>query len=181
MEARCSNNETYPALSDSMILSIQITSGITCIISILGASLIILTYAAFKDLRTYARKLLVSLSVADIIVAASHFVGLFANFERFISVSDDGITVISNTTNLDAVCIAQGAFSMYGMVVSCIISMLIALYLLVLTHSKSVKPARCLTPFIHVVSWCVPIIFVAIVAGLSSFGYEPVHNPGEVG
>ena len=179
MEAGCSNNETYPSLTDPIILATQITGSITCLLSILGASLIILTYAAFKDLRTLARQLLVSLSIADILVVASHFVGLFANYERFISVDDDGVTFVSNSSYLDAFCITQGAVTVYGTLASFLLSLLIALYLLVLTQSKGVKPARCLIPVIYVVSWGVPLVLVAVVAGVQSFGYEPISNPGK--
>ena len=178
MEESCSNSQPYPALTDTVILTTQITGSITCCLSIVGAGLIIFTYAAFKDLRTTARQLLVSLSVADIIVATSHFVGLFANYKRFISVNDEGIAVVSNTSYKDPFCITQGAFSMYGTIASLLLSMLIAIYLLVLTHSKSVTPARCLVPFIYVISWGTPLILVAVVAGVQSFGYEPISNPG---
>ena len=179
MDVNCSDNEIYPALTDPIILATQITGTVTCLLSILGSSLIIFTYAAFKDLRTLARQLLVSLSVADILVAASHFVGLFANYERFIYVDDEGKTVVSNTSYLDAACITQGAISMYGTLASFLLSMLIALYLLVLTQAKSVKPARCLIPIIYAVSWGIPLVMVAVVAGIQSFGYEPISNPGK--
>jgi G protein-coupled receptor 157 len=179
MEAKCpDNNETYPSLTDPIILATQTTGGITCLLAILGSSLIILTYAAFKDLRTPARQLLVSLSVADILIAASHFVGLFANYERFISVDEEGVTFVSNSSFLDDICITQAAITMYGTLASFLLSMLIALYLLVLTQSKSVKPARYLIPIIYVVSWGIPLLLVAVVAGIQSFGYEPLSNPG---
>lgn len=181
MEVKCPrNNDTppYPALTEPIIIATQTTGSIACLLSILGGGLIILTYAAFKDLRTPARQLLVSLSIADILVAASHFIGLFANYERFIAVDDEGVTFVSNSSYLDAACITQGAVTMYGTLTSFLLSMLIALYLLVLTHSKSVKPARCLIPIIYVVSWGIPIVLVAVVAGVQSFGYEPISNPG---
>ena len=178
--AECTDNETYPSLTYPLILTTQITASITCLLSILGASLIIFTYAAFKDLRTLARQLLVSLSVADIIVAASHLIGLFANYERFISVDENGTTFVSNSSYLDALCVTQGAFTMYATIASFLLSMLIALYLLVLTQSKSVKPARCLIPIIYVFSWGTPLLIVAIVAGIQSFGYEPISNPGKI-
>ena len=178
--AECSDNGTYPSLTYPVILATQVTASITCLLSILGASLIVFTYAAFKDLRTLARQLLVGLSIADIFVATSHFIGLFTNYERFISVDEDGITFVSNSSYLDAFCVTQGAFTMYGTIASFLLSMLIALYLLVLTHSKSMKPARCLILIIYIISWGIPLVLVAIVAGIQSFGYEPISNPGKI-
>lgn len=178
MEANCSSNESYPVLSDEIILATQITSGITCILSILGASLIIFTYAAFKSLRTTARQLLASLSVADIIVALSHFLGLFINYKRFISLDDDGMITVSNSSFADDLCITQAAFSTYGTITSFLLSMLIALYLLVLTQSKSRKPASVLVPIIYIVSWGTPVLIITAVAVVHSFGFEPISTPG---
>ena len=155
----CPGHQSYPALSDAVILATQVTASFTCILSILGASLIIFTYVAFKDLRTTARQLLVSLSVADIIV-------------------EDGVKVPSNTSNGDALCIIQGATAMFGTVASLLLSMMIAFYLLVLTQSRTLKPARRLVPLIYLVSWGVPFIVVAVVGAVRSFGYEPISNPG---
>ena len=168
----------YPALSDQVILATQVTATITCILSILGASLIIFTYVAFKKLRTIARQLLVCLSVADIIIAASHFVGLFANYERFLTEDEDGIRVPSNMSYSDPLCIAQGAFSIFGTVASLLLSMLIAVYLLVLTQSKSMRPAKLMLPFIYVISWGTPVVIVVVLACEDSFGYEPIANAG---
>lgn len=174
----CPGNESYPALSDAVILATQITGSITCVLSILGASLIIFTYVSFKDLRTTARQLLVSLSVADIIVALSHFVGLFANYRRFVIVNENGFRVASDSSNGDPVCIIQAAVSMFGTVASLLLSMMIAFYLLVLTQSNTLKFARRLMPLIYLVSWGVPFVVVAVVGAVRSFGYEPISNPG---
>lgn len=171
-------NQSYPALSDQVILVTQITAGTTCILSILGASLIIFTYVAFKQLRTLARQLLASLSVADIIIAVSHFLGLFVNYKRFITEDEDGSKFISNSSYADPLCITQAAFTMFGTVASLLLSMLIGFYLLVLTQSKTMKPAKCLVPFIYLIGWGVPLVIVALVGGLRSYGYEPISNPG---
>ena len=170
--------ESYPALSDQVILATQITASVTCLLSIFGASLIIFTYVAFKNLRTIARQLLVSISVADIIIAVSHFVGLFANYRRFIIEDGDGVRIASNSSHNDPLCITQGAFSILGMVTSLLFSVMIAFYLLVLTQSKSMRPARLMLPFIYVIGWGVPFVVAVFVAGVRSVGYEPVSNPG---
>ena len=177
--ANCSNNQSFPVLSPEVILATQITSGITCLLSILGASLTILTYAAFKSLRTKARQLLVNLSVADIVVALSHFVGLFANYKRFISKNEEGIIIVSSSSFNNPSCIVQGAFSTYGTVASFLFSMLIALYLLVLTQSTDSKPASRLLPVIYILGWGIPLAVVVAVSVVHSFGFEPISTPGE--
>lgn len=179
MEINCSSNHSYPVLSREIILATQVTSGITCTLSVCGASLTIFTYAAFKGLRTKARQLLANLAVADIAVSLSHFVGLFVNYERFISLSDDdsGIVTVSNTSFMDISCDIQGTVSTYGTVASFLFSMLIALYLLVLTQSKSSKPASRLLPIIYVVGWGIPLAVIVAVLAVHSFGFEPISTP----
>ena len=178
--ANCSSiNHSYPSLEHETVLATQITSGITCILSTLGASFIIFTYTAYKRLRTTARQLLASLSLADIIVAMSHFLGLFINYNRFIWIDDDGVLTASNSSFTDVLCITQAAFSTYGTVTSFLLSMLIAVYLLVLTQSTSTKLASRLVPIIYIVSWGIPLIVVGAVAGEHSFGFEPISTPGQ--
>ena len=118
------------------ITAIKVTAGITSILSILGASLIIFTYIAFRNLRTTARQLLVTLSVADIIVATSHFVGLFTNFERFIHEYNNETW---NTSTTDPLCISQAAFSVFGTLASFLLSLAIGVYLVGLLISKNLK------------------------------------------
>ena len=176
----CPGNRSIPALSDEVILATQVTASITCILSICGASLIIFTYVAFKDLRTTARQLLVSLSVADVIIGFSHLIGLFANYERFITENENGTRGVLNTSYKDALCVTQGASSMFATVASLLLSMFIGFYMLVLTQSRSLRPARRLLPFIYVISWGVPVIIIVVVAAVQSFGYEPISNPGTI-
>ena len=94
--------------------------------------------------------------------------------------NDEGAVTVSNSSFADALCITQGAFSTYGTVTSFLLSMLIALYLLVLTQSKSKKPASFLVPLIYIISWGIPILVVSAVAIVHSFGFEPISTPGKV-
>ena len=150
--------------------------GTTAVLSVFGASLIIFTYAAFKDLRTTARQLLVNLSVADIIIALSHFVGLLANYETTFH-AEKGITenISYNTTPL---CATQGAFTAFGTVASFLWSMLIAVYMLVLTQSKTMKPRKILVPIIYIASWGIPTVIVIVLAARGYLGYNPEDSPG---
>lgn len=178
-EEVCSNNQSYPALSDQVILVTQITASTTCILSIFGASLIIFTYAAFKNLRTTTRQLLVNLSVADLIIALSAFVGLCSNYKRFITEDEvNSLRVVSNTSYADPLCISQAAFTMYGTLVSLLLSMFIAVYLLVVMHFESLNAAKRFVPFIYVVSWASPVLIVISVAAIQSFGFEAISDVG---
>ncbi|XP_064393993.1 cyclic AMP receptor-like protein A isoform X3 [Halichondria panicea] len=146
-----------PILQPGYILAIQVTAGITSILSTLGASLIIFTYIAFRNLRTTARQLLVSISIADIIVAISHFVGLFANFKRFIYQYNNETW---NTSTTDPLCITQAAFSMFGTLASFLLSLAIGVYLVGILVWKKPRIWKRLVPIFYYICWGIPAIMV---------------------
>ena len=73
------NSKAAPEDSPALLLAIRVGVGTFSFLSVVGASLIIFTFLAFRDLRTLARQLLVNLSVADLIVGVSHLVGLLGH------------------------------------------------------------------------------------------------------
>ena len=174
-----------------LLLVMRITGGSTAILSILGAGLIIFTYAAFKNLRTTARQLLVNLSIADIIISASHFIGILANYESDLSIPQ--LSVLSKSINhtklindsrslphTNALCSTQGALTAFGTVASFLWSMLIAVYMLVLTQSSTARPRKVLIPIIYTVSWGIPVVIVVVLAALDFLGYNPEDSPGKL-
>ena len=163
--------------SDRLFLVYRVTGGTTALLSALGASLIILTYVAFKNLRTTPRQLLVNLSVADIIVSLSHFIGLLAKYEGQFPI-DPLSTNGSNLSYTSPLCSAQGAFTAVGTVASFLWSMLIAVYMLVLTQSKTSRPKKILVPIIYVVCWGIPVVIVIVLAAKQYLGYNPDDSPG---
>jgi len=84
----------------------------SCILSFFGSLLIICTYLRWLDLRTTPRKLLVYLSVSDLLSALSYFYGVVRIFD---SDSSD--------------CIAQGAISTFANTSSFFWTVAIAIYL----------------------------------------------------
>ena len=75
-------NHSDPPGSLDIVIAIRVGVGTSSFLSVLGAGLVIASYAAFRDLRTTSRLLLVNLSVADLIVSMSHLVGLIENIGR---------------------------------------------------------------------------------------------------
>jgi G protein-coupled receptor 157 len=177
---------------DKLLLVMRITGGVTAVLSVLGASLIIITYAAYKNLRTTARQLLVNLSIADIIVSGSHFVGILQDYEHDLLIQSGPVNHTHRnesrlpellppyyyTTN--ALCDTQAAFTALGTVASFLWSMLIAVYMLALTQSTSAKPRKVLVPIIYIVSWGIPVVIVIGLAALSYLGYNRNDSPGKI-
>ena len=181
MEFVCVINGTskpLPIFSSHVFLLMRITGGATAILSVFGASLIIFTYATFKNLRTTARQLLVNLSVADIIISVSHFVGLLANYESMFPINGNVTDVALPHTN--PLCSTQGAFTAFGTVASFLWSMLIAVYMLVLTQSKTARPRKIIVPIIYVVSWGIPAVIVVVLAAMDYLGYNLNDSPCEL-
>ena len=104
--ANCSLS--IPSRAPAFTLSLQIVVDIVCVLSILGSSLIVFTFVYFRDLRTTTRHFLANLSVADSIIAASHLVGLLANYKRFLCAPRHVIA------DPDPLCEIQAAASMFS-------------------------------------------------------------------
>ena len=158
------NQTWYPSHRPHFVLAVQITVGTTCVLSVLGAILIILTYVAFRDLRTTARKLLVNLSIADIVVAVSHFVGLFTNYERFLY---DG-----NEKNTDVGCSVQAAFTMYSSIASILWTIAVALYMFTVIILRKPTAAKRTVPVYFLVCWGVPVVFTVWFGVVQYLGFE---------
>ena len=142
-------------------LTLKVLSGITCLLSILGAGLIIATYIAFGDLRTVARQLLVNLSLADITVAASHFVGLAAlrveNYETPYNSDGSGEGVGNYSTEQDTLCKVQGGFTMFGTLASFLWTLALGFYMLMVIVLKRTDVTRYLVFLYYPVCWGVPL------------------------
>lgn len=85
---------------------------LSCVLSALGSGLLVATHALWPDLRTRARRLLLFLSLADLLSAASYFYGVLQDFAG---------------PSWD--CVLQGALSTFANTSSFFWTVAIALYL----------------------------------------------------
>jgi len=157
-----------PSRTPAFVLALQVVVGTTCVLSIVGAALIILTFLAFKDLRTTARQFLANLSVADVIIAASHLVGLFANYERYIC---------STASGFDAVCTVQGAALMFSTLAAFAWTLAIAVYFCSIVVFKR-KMSLCSVVVTYIACWGVPAV---LVIGYGAAGYLGFDEEVDVG
>ncbi len=167
------NTDFYPAIRPKFLLALEILVGTTCILSILGASLIILTYVAYKDLRTTARQLLVNLSVADWIVAASHFVGIF-HYKTFIPQYNRHYR-----SNTDTLCSVQGAFAMFSTVASFLWTISLAAYMFTIIVWRRPKLAKRLVVLFYLVCWGIPTILTIWFGFKKFFGFIETTDVGK--
>ncbi|KAF4096713.1 G-protein coupled receptor 157 [Onychostoma macrolepis] len=127
----------------------------SCVLSFFGSLLIICTYAIWHDLRTTPRKLLVYLSVTDLLSALSYFYGVLRSFA---SESGD--------------CIAQGAISTFANTSSFFWTVAIAIYLYVFIVKSSQRQADNLVLYFHLISWGIPFAITVAALFLHKIGYD---------
>lgn len=123
-----SGNETVVYLSEQVVVLCS------CALSFVGASMIIITYFAWSDLRTTPRMLLLFLSVADWLSAVSYGYGVWRVF---------------HSDSLD--CVVQGAVSTFANSSSFFWTMAIAVYLYVYIVRGTQRVADSLLSFFHLV------------------------------
>lgn len=179
-----SSGDFYPTEKESYLIVLQITVAITCILSIAGSSLIILTYFCFKDIRTLARHILVCLSIADFIVATANLIGLLFYYKRFVPAhgerGHENHTANSTHNHIPAHwCEVQAAFTVYGTQSSILWTIAVAAYMFVLiVLPKKRHWGNRLLLFFHVVCWGVPFI-LTLWLGIDGFlGFEHSATPG---
>lgn len=162
------NCSLLPSRTPAFVLTLQVVVSTTCVLSIVGAALIILTFLAFKDLRTTARQFLTNLSVADAIIAASHLVGLFVNYERFLC---------SPSQASDAVCTVQAAALMFSTLAAFSWTLAIAVYFCSIVVFKR-KTSLCSVVVAYIACWGVP---AALVVGYGAAGYLGFDEQVDIG
>ena len=165
--------------SHEVVLAQQITVSITCVLSLIGAGLIIFSYVAFKDLRTGARQILVQLSIADIIVAASHMFGVLKNLPQYVHVCDSEPR--GQEGRSDIYCEIQAGFTMFGVIATYLWTVAMAVYLLVIiVFEKRIVGKRLRIAF-YPICWGIPLT-VAIVFGSQNFlGFDESLDVGKSG
>lgn len=126
-----------PAPPTELVPSERAVVLLSCALSALGSGLLVATHALWPDLRSRARRLLLFLSLADLLSAASYFYGVLQDFAG---------------PSWD--CVLQGALSTFANTSSFFWTVAIALYLYlsIVRAAREPRTGRLLWAF-HVVRW----------------------------
>ncbi|XP_056130181.1 G-protein coupled receptor 157 [Lampris incognitus] len=144
-----SGNQTTVYVSEQVVVLLS------CALSLAGSSLIIVTHVAWSDLRTTPRKLLLYLSVADLLSAVSYSYGALRAFGAD-----------------SADCVAQGGLSTFANTSSFFWTVAVAAYLYVCIVRSDHALADSLVPFFHIVSWGIPFAITVTALCLDKIGYD---------
>ncbi|KAF6108961.1 G protein-coupled receptor 157 [Phyllostomus discolor] len=144
-----------PAPPTELVPSERAVVLLSCVLSALGSGLLVATHALWPDLRSRARRLLLFLSLADLLSAVSYFYGVLQDFSG---------------PSWD--CVLQGALSTFANTSSFFWTVAIALYLYLSIVRATRGHGGLLLWAFHVVSWGVPLTITVAAVILKKIGYD---------
>eukprot|EP00118_Oscarella_pearsei_P027957 m.1505 g.1505 ORF g.1505 m.1505 type:complete len:381 (+) comp6986_c0_seq1:36-1178(+) len=150
-------------------MTLRVLTLTSCCLSVIGASLIILTYVAWKEIRSTARQLLVFLSIADLLVAASNGTGIIYHMTLNSSWAID-----HRENKTSDMCIGQSAVSTYSALCSFFWTVFTAAYISISLIFNNPVLARRLVVVFHVVAWLLPA--GVVIAALKEGALGSTHN-----
>ncbi len=147
-------------------IALSTAIGLTCVLSMLGSGAIIVSFIAFRELRTTMRYLLLNLSIADFIVAVTNLFG---------SVASNKYSRHKN----DSVCVAQATIGLISTDASIIWTVVFIVYIYMFL--VCCRPRR-LVNYISLLvltlfSWIFPIVLITVFAIKGFLGYESGYSP----
>ena len=164
---------------NGVLPSVRAVVGVTCVLSMAGAVLIILSYILIKDTRTKAREILLNLSLMDFTVAAANFVGILVNFDNFLY-KPDGIppTDQHQYHMLNSICKVQAFFAMYATISSILWTNCIAVYIFLhILYEGQLRVFWTMSTF-YLLSYGLPLILNLWFLSTHKLGYSPYGSSG---
>lgn len=130
---------------------------IATVFSVLGSSIIILTFFIFKDIRTPARHIIVCIAISDLVSSLSNCLGLFRTEYVF--------------EKKDPICIIQSFIGSTFILSSFLWTMLLAVFLyIVIVCENPDSGKRLIFPLFHGISWIVPLIINIAAISMEKLG-----------
>ena len=160
---------------NGVLPSVRVVVGITCVLSMIGALLIILSYILIKDTRTKAREILLNLSLMDFIVAAANLVGILVNFDDLLY---RPVTLQTRENLVNDVCKGQAFFAMYATVSSILWTNCIAVYIFFhILFEGQLKVFWTMLTF-YILSYGLPLTLGLWFLFTDKLGYSPYGSSG---
>jgi G protein-coupled receptor 157 len=151
--------------------SVRALVGVTCILSMAGALLIIFSYILIKEIRTTTRKILLHLSIMDFMAAAGNSIGVFINFDQYFVDSTNNVS-----SQVRGACEAQAFFSMYGTISSILWTNCMAVYIYL--HVMQLPKVVWSMYVFYVLNYGLPLITSLWFLVTKKFGYSPYGGSG---
>ena len=141
---------------------VVLESAVSCSLSIVGGTVILASYYILPEIRNFTRKLVVCLTVADLLTA----MGYLVSAGRFL--------VSSNVSADEMVCRIQSTITTYSSLVSFFLTSIIAIYIFdtVIEEKDRLGSGRWLV-FFNALSWGVPGKTYKLTSKPSTFREAP--------
>ena len=153
----------------------RIASAATCVGSMIGSLLIILSYCLFKELRNQTRLILVHLSCMDFAVALANFVGVIVYFDGYYMGSCDPSEAVKVS------CVAQAAIAVFATISSILWTLAVASYLflrIVILVTAETKFFKAVLVSFYVINYGIPLGLVVWLLVAEKLGYSPYNSSG---
>lgn len=141
------------------------------ILSVLGATLTIIPYLLWKDVRTGVRRIITFLALSDLLTATSYLMGSI-NYLSYTYTKDDDKDGIQPCQRFYTVCEIQSFLSCWFSMSSFLWTAILALYLYRKIKCNDVSRMDRWFPIMHVISWGLPIILVFPLLATGYLGYS---------
>ena len=169
--ANMTNGTNNPCLEEPLIA----TGFLSDFASIFSSVLIIVTFLAFRDMRTQARKFLFFISIADLFNSSWFlFAHIWSLFNINYSTCYDGKPTIEISF-----CILQATMNVYFTIVSFYWTIILAFYILSLLYKKELFVSRKSRFVLGLVGWGMPIL--PALFGLLTNKFGPGRGTASVG
>lgn len=160
--------------------------GVTCVLSIVGSALIILSYLFFRDLRTNARLILFHLSISDLVVSIANLCGDAAQFENYFNQTLAKLDFRTDLypTYIDDLCKLQAFIAHLFTISSVLWTLMLSAYMYAVTTKLSrlsVKENRAFNLFACVFCYGMALFICVWMICTKRLGYSPYNTSGWCG
>lgn len=153
------SNTTTPSTGlhgvlEEKTLWLRVVVAVVSLLSMIGATLIILSYVCIANMRTKSREILVHLSVADFGVACANFIGVVVDFDKQIRHCDGSGTC----TAINNLCTTQAFFAGFSTIASILWTLALSIYIYLFVVHEHRRLHSKIIYFFYLFCWGMPLI-----------------------
>ena len=140
------------AMSTTNVVLLSVSSGLSGI----GALVIIITYAFYRDIRTASRHIIVCISIADLVTTIANC---------------SGESIQPSHNGKDIPCILQSFVGTTAILSSFLWTMVLAIFLYIaLVRENQALAKRLIWPWCYIVCWLIPLVINVVALCLGKLG-----------
>ena len=164
-------------------IPVSVVVGITNVLTILGSSLILISYLCFPSLRTGARLILLHLSLMDLVVGLAHFIGGITDINSRYNLTGSGTSgtnAVSVATGIEAFCKIQAFVGYYAIISSVLWTVCLSVYMYLLNEHtrRTVHVIKYYIWSSYLGCYGIPLFLTLWTLLTGRLGYAPYDSAG---